>query len=71
MTDSKVLWKFIRIRWIRYVIFRHALGFGLIMGIGIPLMNTILPSPNYDLAIRLQFSVPFFVISWGCYGAYS
>jgi hypothetical protein len=41
------------------------------MGIGIPFMNGIILSPpDYNILEKLAFSVPFFVISWGTYGAY-
>jgi hypothetical protein len=72
VTGSKQSWKIIRrLGWFRYVVLRHALAQGLFMGIGIPLLNSILPSPNYDISRKLAFSVPFFVIAWGTYGAYS
>jgi hypothetical protein len=58
--------------WFRYVVLRHALLRGLPMGIGIPMMNGLyLPPPNFNLLGKFLFSVPFFVITWGLYGAYS
>jgi hypothetical protein len=73
VNKQQVLWDAARQQdWLRYVVLRHALLRGLSMGIGIPMLNGLyLPPPNFNLLGKLLFSVPFFVIAWGLYGAYS
>ncbi|MGJ0490719.1 hypothetical protein [Methylobacter sp.] len=73
MNKQQALWNVARQQgWLRYVVLRHALLRGLSMGIGIPMLNGLyLPPPNFNLLGMLLFSVPFFVIVWGLYGAYS
>ena len=56
--------------WIPFFL-RYGLGFGLVMGIGIPTVNLLwLPEPGYDYFRKLTFSVPVYVLAWTAFSIY-